>query len=130
MGKLKGKITKPGDGGMLKYKNDAGEKIEVPYNQPLSEALGIVENATVTFTLLENTVSPMAVAVNPIEKGTIVDIDFEKGVGTIEETESGIKYPFKQNYLRESKFDKGQVVTYTLVSSNGTMIAVCLTAVQ
>ena len=52
MGKLKGKITKPGDGGMLKYKNDAGEKIEVPYNQPLSEALGIAENATVTFTLL------------------------------------------------------------------------------
>ena len=25
----------------------------------------------------------MAVAVNPVEKGTIVDIDFDKGVGSV-----------------------------------------------
>ena len=130
MGKLKGKITRPGTMGMLKYKNDAGDKIEVAYDQPYSKELGIADGTTVTFDLINKADgTPMAVAVNPIEKGNIISIDIKAGTGVIEETESSIKYPFQQNYLLESKLGIGQTVKYTLVSADGIITAVCLTAV-
>lgn len=130
MGKLKGKVTKPGDNGMLKYKTDSGERIEVAYDQPFSKELGIGDNTSVTFELVSKGGTPIAVSVNPIDKGTIIDISYEKGGGTIEETESGIQYPFRQNYLRESKFELGQTVKYSLAPANGSMIATSLIAVQ
>jgi hypothetical protein len=130
MGKLKGKVTKPGDNGMLRYKNDAGEKIDVAYDQPNSKELGIAEGTVVTFELLMNTRQPMAVAINPIEKGNIQDIDYDKGSGTILETESGLVYPFRQNYLKDSGFAKDQTVCYTLAYVNGAVVALCLTYPQ
>ncbi len=130
MGKLRGKVIKTGDGGMLKYKNDAGEKVECPYDQPFSKELGIAENTVVTFELVTGDKGQVAVAVNPVENGQIQDINFDAGTGHVIETESGIVYPFKQNYLKESKFDKGMNVRYTLVNVNGSMMALCLTLVQ
>lgn len=130
MGKLKGKVTKPGDNGMLKYKNESGEKIEVAYHQPFSQELGIGDNTTVNFDLVSIGEKQMAVSVNPIEKGTILDINFDQGSGTIEETESGVRYPFLQTYLRELKLDKGMVTTYSLVNVKGVLTAVSLSPVQ
>lgn len=115
---------------MLKYRNDAGEKVEVAYDQPFSKELGIAENTSVTFELVSKGDTPIAVSVNPIDRGRIIEISYEKGGGTIEETESGIQYPFRQNYLRESKFEVGQTVKYSLATANGSMIATSLLAVQ
>ncbi len=130
MGKLRGKVTRPGDMGMLKYKNEVGEKVECRYDQPYSKELGLIINTVVNFELVSNGTDQIAIAVNPIEKGEILDVNFDEGTGTILETESGTKYPFRQNFLRESKFDKGVEVNYTLINVNGTTTAVCLTLVQ
>ncbi len=130
MGKLRGKVIKTGDGGMLRYKNATGEKVDCLYDQPYSKELGIAENTVVTFDLVAGTNGDIAVAVNPCENGQIQEINFDAGTGSIIETESGIVYPFQQNYLKESKFDKGMNVKYALVSVNGKMMALCLTAVQ
>lgn len=130
MGKLRGKVTKPGDNGLLKYKNESGERIEVPYFQVFSADLGIGDNTTVSFDLVSIEGKQVAVAVNPIEKGTILDINFDQGTGTVEETESGLRYNFRQNYLRELKLDKGIVVNYSLINVKGALTAVCLSPVQ
>lgn len=37
MGKLKGKIIKSGDGGVLRVKTDTGDKVDYPYNQPFQK---------------------------------------------------------------------------------------------
>jgi hypothetical protein len=127
MGKVKGKVVNGGDTGMLSYKDDSGTKIEVPYNQVFSTDLGIAVNTRVSFDLITVGGKPMAVAVNPVENGDIVEIDTIKGKGVIIEKESGIKYPFSQNFLAESGFIVGQAVKYTLVNINGIITATCLT---
>lgn len=127
MGKLKGKVKAAGDSGMLSYKNDAGEKFEVQYNQPYSAELGLTVNTRVSFNIVSTSNGDMAVAVAPVCKATITDISYDTGSGSLTETESGIKYPFTQNYLRESGFVLNQVVTYNLITSkDGTLRAVCL----
>jgi carbohydrate-binding DOMON domain-containing protein len=128
MGKLKGKVTTSGDKGMLKYTDASGAKVECAYDQPFSLELGIGDNTRVSFDVVAADAGNMAVSVAPINKGSITDISVDNGSGTITETESGIKYPFRQNYLAQSRFALNQVVTYNLVYSNGTLYAVCLTA--
>lgn len=127
MGKLKGKVKNGGDSGMLSYKNDAGEKLEVQYNQPYSSEIGLAVNTRVSFNIVTTDAGNMAVAVAPVCKATITDISYETGSGSLTETESGIKYPFTQNYLRESGFVLNQAVTYNLITlKDGTLRAVCL----
>lgn len=130
MGKLKGKIAKPGDNGMLSYKDDSGVKVEINYNQPYSLELGIGTNTRVSFDVISTKEGNVAVSVAPINKGTITDINIEAGSGIITETESGIKYPFSQNYLKESGFELNKVVTYNLVfTKDGSLQAVSLSIV-
>ncbi len=115
---------------MLKYKTPDGDKVEVAYDQPYTKELGIADGTSVTFDLITKPdATVVAVAVNPTEKANIVSIDISAGSGVIEELESSIKYPFKQNYLAESRFSVGQTVKYTLVNANGIITAVCLTVV-
>ena len=130
MGKLKGKVTTSGDSGMLSYKDSSGAKIECKYDQPYSIELGMGVNTRVSFDVITTSEGNVAVSVAPINKGTITDISVDTGSGTITETESGIKYPFTQNYLRESGFALNQVVTYNLVyTKDGNLRAVSLTLV-
>lgn len=127
MGKLKGKVKAAGDSGMLSYKNDAGEKIEVQYNQPYSAEIGLAVNTRVSFNIVATDKGNVAVAVAPVCKATITDISYDTGSGSLTETESGIKYPFTQNFLKESGFALDQVVTYNLITTkDGTLRAVCL----
>ncbi len=124
MGKLRGKVVTPGDKGMITYKDASGADVKIAYDQPLSVESGIVMNATVSFVpIIGNT---MAVAVCTAGKGEIVDIDAKAGKGVIYEKESGMKYTFLQNYLTESGIVLNSKVTYSLVNSNGVLIAVCL----
>lgn len=130
MGKVKGKVTKAGDSGMLSYKDASGTKIECSYDQPYSMELGMGLNTRVAFDIISTSAGNVAVSVAPINKGTITDISIDAGSGTITETESGIKYPFTQNYLKESGFELNQVVTYNLVyTKDGNLRAVSLTLV-
>jgi hypothetical protein len=127
MGKVKGKVRIGGDGGMLGYKNDAGEKLEIQYNQPYSSEIGLAVNTRVSFNIVSTEKGDMAVAVSPVCKATITDISYDTGSGSLTETESGIKYPFTQNYLKESGFQLNQVVTYNLITTkDGNLRAVCL----
>ena len=127
MGKLKGKVKAAGDSGMLSYKNDAGERIEVQYNQPYSAEIGLAVNTRVSFNIVATDKGNVAVAVAPVCKATITDISYDTGSGSLTETESGIKYPFTQNFLKESGFALDQVVTYNLITTkDGTLRAVCL----
>ena len=127
MGKLKGKVKNGGDSGMLSYKNDAGEKIEVQYSQPYSAEIGLALNTRVSFNIVATDKGNVAVAVAPVCKATITDISYDTGSGSLTETESGIKYPFTQNFLKESGFALDQVVTYNLITTkDGTLRAVCL----
>ena len=127
MVKLKGKVKTTGDSGMLSYKNDAGEKIEVQYSQPYSAEIGLALNTRVSFNIVATDKGNVAVAVAPVCKATITDISYDTGSGSLTETESGIKYPFTQNFLKESGFALDQVVTYNLITTkDGTLRAVCL----
>jgi len=125
MGKTKGKIVKAGVKGSLTLK-DSEEEV-IAYDQPLAEELGIVEGAAVTLTLLRTGTETMAVAVAPINKGEITQIDYERGGGIIFEKESNVSYRFVQNYLKESGFAVGDKATYNLVRlDGGKLVAVCL----
>lgn len=126
MGKLKGKVVTSGDTGMLSYKDSSGTKIEVKYDQPFSVDLGIGTNTRVSFDIVSTSDGNIAVSVTPVCKATITDISYETGSGSLTETESGIKYPFTQNYLRESGFALNQVVTYNLIYVKDTLRAVGL----
>lgn len=127
MGKIKGKIVKGGDNGCLKVKQDDGSWIQYDYSQPYAAQLGIVEGAVATCDLVPVDGKTMvAVSVNPIDKGEIVDIDYDNNSGTIFEKESGIKYTFTQDYLKQSGFVKGDMVKYTLTNQQSAMVATCL----
>jgi hypothetical protein len=131
MGKLKGKVVAGGNTGMLKYTNDAGQKVEYKYDQPFSLELGIGLGTRVTFDLVTAPDGTnVAVAVAPINKGEITEIVPEKGTGSLVESESGIKYTIRQNYLRESRFEVGQVVIYQLVRSGDVLYATALSAAR
>ena len=129
MGKLKGKIIKSGDGGVLRVKTDTGERVDYPYNQPFSKELGIAEGTVVNFDLVKVKETQVAIAVNPIERGEIAEIVYESGKGTVIETESGLKYPFVQPHATEAGLKVGLTVKYTLVYIGGVPTATCLTLV-
>lgn len=127
MGKIKGKIVKGGDSGCLKVKQDDGTWIQYDYSQPYSAQLGIVEGAVATCELVPlDGKTTIAVSVAPIDKGEIVNIDYDKNIGTIYEKESGITYNFNQAYLKQSGFVKGDIVKYTLTNQPSGMLAICL----
>lgn len=125
MGKTKGKIVKdPATGYLVVRNTDTRETY--PFDQPFQTELGIVEKTPVTYDLISTGGKSIAVSVQPVYKGIIQDIDVNKGVGTILETESNTVYNFQQNYLAESGFAKDDTVKYALVSSNGVLWATCL----
>lgn len=129
MGKTRGKIIKSGDSGTLTSRSASGEKVEYQYEQAFSKELGIVDGATVTFDFVKAGEVTMAVSVNPVDKGEIIEINHDLGTGVIFEKESGIKYNFQQKFLKESGFDKGQTVKYTIVNIKETNMATCLVPV-
>lgn len=128
MGKVKGKIIGAGDMGNMRYTDGSGARVDIKYEQPYSKELGIVVNAKVSFDIVVVGGVNTAVAVDPINKGTIA-INADGKSGKITETESGAVYAFSQPYLKESGFIDGQVVTYTLVNVKDVLNAVCLTAI-
>src|ERR1700740_2632792 len=107
MGKNRGKVVMSGDSGVLSAKSSTGEKVEYKYEQSFSKELGIVDGATVTFDFVKTDEGLLAVSVNPVDKGEILDINYDQGTGVIFEKESGLKYNFQQRYLKESGFTKG-----------------------
>jgi len=129
MGKLKGKVTTSGDTGIISYKDDTGKRVDIKYVQPLSSQLGIGLNTRVAFDIVSTSDGSIAVSVAPVNKGSILEINYDAGTGTIVETESGIKYLFIQNYLKDSGFAVDQVVTYNLVLNKDVLTAVSLTLV-
>lgn len=129
MGKLKGKIQKPGDNGMISYKLADGTKTDVPYNQLLSVELGIALGTRVSFDIVSVNNADIAVAVTPINNGTVSKIDPIKGIGSVLETESQIEYPFQQNYTAESGIVATSNVKYTLVWSNNVLTAAALSLI-
>jgi hypothetical protein len=125
MGKLKGKIIKSPDTGKLVVR-DTDTRVTYEFDQPFQAVLGIVEKTSVNYDLVDVDGRNIAVAVQPIYKGEIVTIDYEKGVGEILERESNTTYNFQQNYLKQSGYAQGETVKYTLVNSDGALWATCL----
>ena len=71
----------------------------------------------------------IAVAVAPINNGTVGKIDPTNGIGSVLETESQIEYPFQQNYTAESGIVANSNVKYTLVWSNNVLTAAALSLI-
>jgi hypothetical protein len=124
MGKLKGKVVTAGDKGMLRYKNEAGERVEIPFTQQYQKELGIEANGTVMFDLITVDGKSMGVAVEAVDKGDISSIDGRKGI--IIEKDSGRSYAFEQDYLTESKITVNSPVKFKFVISNGALVATCV----
>ncbi len=125
MGKLKGKVVSGGaSNGMLRYKNDAGERIEIPFTQEFQKELGIEPNGTVLFDLITVDGREMGVAVEAVDKGEVSSVDGRKGI--IIEKDSGRSYTFEQDYLKEAKIEKTSMVKFKLVMSGGALVATCL----
>ncbi len=124
MGKLKGKVVTAGDKGMLRYKDESGNKIEIPFTQQYQRELGIEVDGTVKFDLITVNGKGMGVAVEAVDKGEVTLIEGSKG--TIVEKDSGKVYTFEQNFLKESGIEKGSQVTFKFVMANGTLVATCV----
>jgi hypothetical protein len=124
MGKLKGKVVTAGDKGMLRYKDESGNKIEIPFDQKFQKELGIEVDGTVRFDLITVDGKGMGVAVEAVDKGEVTAIDGSKG--TIVEKDSGKSYTFEQNYLAESKIVKGSQVTFKFVATSSGLVATCV----
>jgi hypothetical protein len=130
MGKTKGKIKDPGPKSpMVSYKNASGVKVDIAFDQPLTAELGIAINTRVSFDIVMVNNVEIAVAVSPINNGTVGEIDPTTGLGSVLETESQIKYPFQQNYTAESGIIQGSIVKYTLVWSNNVLYAAALSLI-
>ena len=129
MGKNRGKIIRSGDAGTITAKSATGEKLEYTYEQPFSKSLGIADGTSVTFELINVGERQIAVSVNPVDKGEIIEINYDMGIGVIFEKESGLKYNFEQKFLKESGFAQGQTVKYTIVNVRETNMATCLVPV-
>ena len=129
MGKTKGKITKSGNNGMISYKNADGTRTDIPYDQPLSAELGIAMGTRVSFDIISVNNADIAVAVAPINNGTVSKVDPIKGIGSVLETESQIEYPFQQNYTAESGIVANSNVKYSLVWSNNVLTAAALSLI-
>ena len=129
MGKTKGKIIKAGNDGMISYKNTDGTRTDIPYDQPLSAELGIAMGTRVSFDIVSVNNANIAVAVTPVNNGTVSKVDPIKGIGSVLETESQIEYPFQQNYTAESGIVASSNVKYTLVWSNNVLTAAALSLI-
>ncbi len=126
MGKSKGKIVMAGKPGTISYKNDAGQKLTIEFDQPFYAELGIVVDARVSFNIVNVGGKDKAVCVNNVNKGVINEIDASGNSGSILDSNSGEKYPFMQDYLAESQIVVGSAVQYVLVNSNNTLYAACI----
>lgn len=126
MGKTRGKVMTAGSPGSISYKNVAGQKLTIEYNQPFSTELGLVVDARVSFNIVNVGGKDKAVCVNNVNKGVINEIDASGNSGTILDSNSGVKYPFMQDYLAESQIVVGSAVQYVLVNSNSTLYAACI----
>lgn len=124
MGKLKGKVVTAGDKGMLRYKDESGQRIEIPFDQQFQKELGIEPEGTVRFDLITVDGKGMGVAVEAVDKGEVSSVEGKKGV--IIEKDSGRSYNFEQNYLTESKIVKGSQVSFKLVMSGTGLVATCV----
>lgn len=124
MGKTKGKIKscEPSTGnGVLIVRGN-----EYPFNQPFSVEIGLQTGMEISCTLADVGTSKVATNVLPSCNGEIVQIDLVKGVGTLVDTDSGIKYPFVQMYCEALNLKQGSLVSYIIVYSAGTYYATCL----
>lgn len=131
MGKTKGKVKDLGPKSpMVTYKNADGVKVDIAFNQPFVNELGLALNTRVSFDIVMINNVEIAVAVSPLNNGIVGEIDSKTGIGSVLETESQIKYPFQQNYTTESGIIQGSNVKYTLVWSNNILYAAALSLIS
>lgn len=102
---------------------DTSTKTEYPYLQPFGLELGLVVNGVVTFeTITTPDGTTTAVALDPLEKGTIEQIDSTTGTGTILD-KAGNKIEFEQCYSSELKLAQNSPVKFSPVWVDGKLKA-------
>lgn len=104
---------------------DTATKKEYEYVQPFGEQLGIEVNSIVQFETVDLSSGPVAVSLDPVEKGTVEKIDYETGNGQLVDKQ-GNRYEFVQNYGKELGLQKGTVVKYAVVTVDGATKATAL----
>jgi hypothetical protein len=122
MGKLKGKIVKSSDSGLLI--DDKGNQYK--YDQPYSKELGLQDNMPVSFNLVTVEGTQTAVSVCVCYSGTISTIDPSGTTGSIAEAITGVGYKFNQPYLNLLKYGVGDTVSFIVVDAPEGVMATCL----
>jgi len=121
--KKKGKIIEnnnPTGGELQPLPRNSGSS-RIPFKTRFIRELGIQLNQIVTYVEITDpeTGTPLAVSLNPVERGIINSIiDPIQGIGTIRET-SGNILEFIQEYFPQLDIKEGDKVDYTIIYIDG-----------
>lgn len=121
MGKLRGKIIKSADKGLLI--DDKGN--EYMYDQPYSRELGLGVDMPISFNLVTVDGVQTAVSVCVSYSGTISTIDPSGTTGSITDSITGAGYKFNQPYLNLLKYNVGDTVSFKVVNAPEGLMVTC-----
>lgn len=95
------------------------------FEQPLGVELGIVNDVIVQFDTVVVGSNTVGVSLDPVEKGTIQTIDYDKQTGVLRDRVGNL-IDFEQNLGRELGLVSGTKVRYALVTVDGQQKATAL----
>lgn len=122
------KVINNGSGGII---TSGYGSSEYSFDQPNHQQLCLNEGDKVKFDVvtLEPGTAPVAVNVQRITAGTIVNLDGQGG-GLIEERQSSKKVPLYQPFSTESGLKVGDIVRYNLIPTDSGELAVNLSELE
>lgn len=104
---------------------DTANNVEYQFVQPFGEQLGLQVNDIVQFETVNTSAGPLAVSLDPVDKGTVQSIDYASGNGVLTD-KSGTKLEFVQNYAQELGIAAGTPVKFATILVGGVAMATSL----
>ena len=124
-GKVKDIKSEPGTMRSNGTVTDTATKTDYPFTQACCTELGIQVNSIVQFETVAVGTTSYGVSLDPVEKGTIKNVNYDLGTGDLTDGLGNI-VNFDQVYAKELGIVTGSIVKYLVVNYNGKPIATSL----
>ena len=128
-GKVKDIKSEPGTMRSNGTVTDTATKTDYPFTQACCTELGIQVNSIVQFETVAVGTTTYGASLDPVEKGTINNVNYDLGTGDLTDGLGNI-VNFDQVYVKELGIVTGSIVKYLLVNYNGKPIATSLKLVK
>lgn len=128
-GKVKDIKSEPGTMRSNGTVTDTATKIDYPFTQACCTELGIQVNSIVQFETVAVGTTTYGASLDPVEKGTINNVNYDLGTGDLTDGLGNI-VNFDQVYAKELGIVTGSIVKYLVVNYNGKPIATSLKLVK